>query len=93
MSPFTEKPEGMSLAVLELLDQSFSATWQELRARNSAAVSKSNEQATRAAIAKSISDLAATGVRDQNRLKRHGLYAAEQAKPPKRARATIHLPD
>jgi hypothetical protein len=83
----------MSLATLELLDQSFSATWQELRARNSPAISKSNEQATRAAIAKSISDLAATGVRDQNRLKRHALYAAGQARPPKRARTIVHLPD
>jgi hypothetical protein len=83
----------MSPAVLELLDEAFSATWQELLARNSAAVSKSNEQVTRTAIAKSISDLAATGVRDQDRLKRHGLHAAEQPKPAKRIRATIHLPD
>lgn len=93
MSPFSGAPDGMSPAVLELLDQAFSATWQELRARNSAAISKSNEQATRTAIAKSISDLAATGVRDQDRLKRHGLHAAEPTKRPKRARAIIHLPD
>ena len=93
MSPFSETPAGMSPAVLELLDQAFSATWQELCARNSEAISKSNEQATRTAIAKSISDLAATGVRDQDRLKRHGLHAAEPAKRPKRSRAIIHLPD
>jgi len=93
MSPFSETPDGMSPAVLELLDEAFSATWQELRARNSGAISKSNEQATRTAIAKSISDLAATGVRDHDRLKRHGLHAAGQPKLPKRTRAIIHLPD
>ena len=93
MAPFTETPDGMSPAVLELLDQAFSATWRELQARNSSAISKSNEQTTRTAIAKSIGDLAATGVRDQDRLKRHGLHAAEQTKPPRRARAIVHLPD
>lgn len=91
MCPFTETPQGMSPAVLELLDQAFSATWRELQARGGSTIS--NEQTTRKAIAKSIIDLAATGVRDQDRLKRHGLHAAGQAKPPKQARAIIHLPD
>ncbi len=93
MAPFTETPDGISPAVLELLDQAFNATWRELQARNSSAISKSNEQTIRTAIAKSISDLAATGVRDQDRLKRHGLHAAEQAKPPRRARTIVHLPE
>jgi hypothetical protein len=92
MAPFTNTPEGMSPAVLELLDQAFSATWCELQARKSSAISKSNEQTIRAAIAKSISDLAATGVRDKDRLKRHGLRAAELAKPPRRVQATVYLP-
>lgn len=91
MAPFTETPDGMSPAVLELLDQAFSATWLELQARNSSATSKSNEQTTRTAIAKSISDLAATGVRDQERLKRHGLHAAELAKS--RTRAIVRSPE
>ena len=93
MSPFTETPDGLSPALLELLDQAFSATWHELQARNSAAISKLHEDATRTAIAKSISDLAATGVRDQDRLKRHGLHAAELTEPRKRPRAIVHLPD
>jgi len=93
MAPFTETPDGMSPAVLELLDQAFSAAWRELQARNSSALLKSNEQTTRTGIAKSISDLAATGVRDQDRLKRHGLHAAELAKPPRRTRAIVHLPE
>jgi hypothetical protein len=75
------------------LDQAFSATWHELQARNSAAISKLHEDATRTAIAKSISDLAATGVRDQDRLKRHGLHAAELTEPRKRPGAIVHLPD
>jgi len=67
----------MSPAVLALLDQAFTATWHELQARTSSAVSEPNEEATRAAVAQSILDIAATGVRDQGRLKRHGLHAAK----------------
>ncbi len=93
MSPLTKTPDGMSRAILELLDQAFSATWRELQARNSSAISRSNEQTTRTAIAKSISDLAATGVRDQDRLKRHGLHAAERASLARRTRIIIHLPE
>jgi hypothetical protein len=91
MAPFTETPDGMSPAILELLDKAFSATWLELQARSSSTTSESNEQAIRTAIDKSIRDLAATGVRDQDRLKRHGLHAAELAKP--RTRAIVHLPE
>lgn len=91
MAPFKEPPEGMSPAVLEMLDQAFTATWRELQARNCSTLSESNEESTRAAITKSIMDIAATGVRDQGRLKRHGLHAAALAKP--RARAIVHLPE
>ena len=31
MAPFTEIPEGMSPATLEMLDRAFSATWHELQ--------------------------------------------------------------
>lgn len=79
MAPFTEIPEGMSPATLEMLDQAFSATWQELQSRDGAAASSESEGTTRSAIAKSILEIGATGVRDQRRLKRHGLHAAEQA--------------
>ena len=91
MAPFKENPEGISPATLEMLDQAFTATWCELQARRSSAAAGDNEEATRAAIAKSILDLAATGVRDHGRLKRHGLPAAEQARP--RTRTIVHLPE
>ena len=77
MAPFTESPDGMSPAVLELLDQAFTATWRELQRRKSLALSEANEEGTRAAVAQSIMDIAATGVRDRGRLKRHGLHAAK----------------
>jgi len=81
MAPFNNIPEGMSPATLELLDRAFSATWLEVQSRAGAAASSDSEKISRAAIAKSILDLAATGVRDQSRLERHGLHAADQAQP------------
>jgi hypothetical protein len=77
--------------MLELLDRAFSAAWQELQQTQAPTVSGEDEQATRAAIAKSILDLAATGVREPARLTRHGLHAAEQARPP--TRTIVHLPE
>jgi len=56
-----------------------SATWHELQLRDGAAAASEAGRSTRAAIAKSILELGATGVRDQRRLKRHGLHAADQA--------------
>jgi hypothetical protein len=91
MSPFPHAPEGFSAETLELLDQVFSATWRDFQRTMSPAVSPGNEQATLTAIAKSIVDLAETGVREPERLKRHALHAAEQAKP--RRRTIVHLPD
>ncbi len=91
MAPFTRTPDGMSPAVLELLDQAFSATWRELQARNSSVTSESNEPTTRAAVATAIRDLAATGVRDGDRLKRHGLHAAGHGRA--RTRTIVHLPE
>ena len=79
MAPFKEIPEGMSPATLEMLDRAFSATWHELQLRDGAAAPSEADRSTRAAIAKSILELGATGVRDQRRLKRHGLHAADQA--------------
>ena len=79
MAPFKEIPEGMSPATLEMLDRAFSATWHELQLRDGATAPSEADRSARAAIAKSILDLGATGVRDQRRLKRHGLHAADQA--------------
>lgn len=62
-----------------MLDRAFSATWHELQLRDGAAAPSEADRSTRAAIAKSILELGATGVRDQRRLKRHGLHAADQA--------------
>ena len=91
MSPFPYAPEGFSPETLELLDRAFSATWRELQLSSSALASRENEQATITAIAKSIVDLAETGVREPERLKRHALHAAERTKP--RRRTIVHLPD
>jgi hypothetical protein len=90
MSPFPHAPEGFSPETLELLDRVFSATWRDFQ-RNMSPPAPEVEQATLAAIAKSIVDLAETGVREQERLKRHALHAAEQATPQRRT--VSHLPD
>jgi hypothetical protein len=91
MCPFLEAPEGLSPETLEMLDRTFTAAWSELQARKSACTLPENEQAARVAIAKSAMELAATGVREPERLKRHALHAAEQARP--RTRTIVHLPD
>jgi hypothetical protein len=67
-----------------------SATWRDFQ-RKRPSVSSETEQATLTAIAKSIVDLAETGVREPERLKRHALRAAEEATP--RKRSIVHLPD
>ncbi len=79
MCPFLETPEGLTPEMLELLDRTFAAAWQELQLKRSSLALQEDEQAARAAIAKSIADLAATGVREPERLKRHALHAAERA--------------
>ena len=91
MCPFLEKPEGLTPEMAELLDRTFAAAWQELQLKRSASELLEDEQAARAAIAKSIAELAATGVREPERLKRHALHAAERAAPG--ARPIVHLPD
>jgi len=91
MSPFAQAPDGFTPETVELLDRAFAATWCELQRRKSSATSKANEQATRTAIVRSIIDLAATGVREPERLKRYALHGAEQARP--RRRTIVHLPD
>jgi hypothetical protein len=91
MCPFPEAPEGFSPEMLEMLDRAFMATWSELQARKSPCTLPDSEQATRLAIAKATMELAATGVREPERLKRHALHAAEKARP--RTRPTVHLPE
>jgi len=91
MSPFSQAPEGFTPETLELLDRAFTAAWCELQWRKSSATSKENEQATRSAIINSTIDMAATGIREPGRLKRHALHAVEQSRP--RTRRIAHLPD
>jgi hypothetical protein len=80
MCPFFEAPEGMSPATLDMLDRAFTAAWSELQASKSPCTLPQNEQAVRDAMVKSAADLAATGVREPERLKRHALHAAQKAK-------------
>lgn len=89
MCPFHEVPDGFSPEMLELLDRTFSATWRELLVDAGPSASEKDKEGARAAIAKSMIDLAATGVREPKRLKRHGLHAAKQAGLRKRAAADI----
>jgi hypothetical protein len=91
MCPFFEAPQGMSRETLEMLDRAFTAAWSELQASKSACMLPQNQQATRDAMAKSTMELAATGIREPERLKRHALHAAEQSRP--RTRTIVHLPD
>jgi hypothetical protein len=91
MCPFLEVPEGFTPEMLELLDRAFSDTWRELHLSGSPATCGENEQATRSVIAKSILDLAATGVREPGRLKRHALHAAKKAAP--RTGTIAQVPD
>lgn len=91
MCPFLEAPEGLSPATLEMLDRAFTAAWSELQARKSSCTLPQNEQAVREAMVKSAVELAATGVREPERLKRHAMHAAERAKSP--TRPVVHLPD
>jgi hypothetical protein len=90
MCPFLEAPEGLSPETLEMLDRAFTSAWSELQARQSPCTLPQNEEAARVAIAKSTRELAATGVREPERLKRHALHAAEQARP--RTPTTVLLP-
>ena len=90
MSPFLQTPVGFTAETLEMLDRAFSDTWCELQARKSLPTSGEIEQTTRREIGKSIIELATAGVRDPERLKKHALETAKQAKP--RARAIVHLP-
>jgi len=91
MCPFLEAPEGMSAETIELLDRTFSATWREVWVNGCNSASQEDQKATRVAIAKAMIDLAATGVRETDRLKRHALHAADQASP--RVRLAGHRPD
>jgi hypothetical protein len=88
MCPFLAAPEGFSAELLETLDQAFSAAWHDLQARGSPYLSAGQEQLTRDAIVKAVAELAATGVREPGRLKRHALHAAGGATPRGRLRSS-----
>jgi hypothetical protein len=81
MCPFLEAPEGLSAEAMELLDRTFAATWRDVQSRRASSAPAASQEVTKAAIAKAIMDLAATGVREPERLLRHGLRAAEKAWP------------
>lgn len=89
MCPFHEVPDGFTPEMLELLDRTFSATWREILVEVSPSASQEDKEGARAAIAKSMIDLAATGVREPERLKRHGLHAAKQSVLRKRTAADL----
>ncbi len=91
MCPFFEAPEGLSPETLQMLDRAFSAAWRDLQARKSLCTLPQNAKVTRAVMKSSAMKLAATGVREPERLKRHALHAAEGASP--RSRGTLHLPE
>lgn len=91
MCPFLEAPDGLSPETLNLLDRAFSAAWDDLQMRKSSSTALANQPATQTAIAKALVDLAATGVREPERLKRHALHAAEQTRLS--MRTTTRLPD
>jgi hypothetical protein len=91
MCPFFEAPHGLSPETLQLLDRAFSAAWSDLQAKKSPCTLPQNEKATRAAMESSARALAATGVHEAERLKRHALHAAERTGP--RQRTVLHLPE
>jgi hypothetical protein len=91
MCPFFEAPDGLSPEALQMLDRAFSAAWSDLQARGSPCTLPRNEGATRAAMQSSALELATTGVREPERLKRHALKAAERTRPL--GRAILHLPE
>jgi hypothetical protein len=91
MCPFFEAPEGLSPETLQMLDRAFSAAWSDLQARKSPCTLPQNEKAARTAMERSAMALAATGVREPERLKRHALHAAERSSP--RAGGILHLPE
>jgi hypothetical protein len=90
MCPFLEAPEGLSPEILEMLDKAFTSAWNELQATKNPCTLPHNEEAARVAIAQSTRELAATGVREPECLKRHALHAAERASP--QTRTIVHLP-
>lgn len=90
MCPFVEAPEGFSPEVLEMLDRAFAAAWHDLQMSHGPSSLSANDDTTRSAIERAVIDLAATGVREPERLKRHALHAARKSSP--RKRPTIHLP-
>jgi hypothetical protein len=80
----------MSPATMEMLDRAFTAAWSELQASKNPCTLPQNERAAREAMLKSAANLAATGVREPERLKRHALHAAEKTKT---TRPIVRLPD
>jgi hypothetical protein len=74
----------------KFLEKVTDVVWHELLLKK--VVLPSEEAATRAKIAKSVLQLAGTGVTDPGRLKLYALRLVEGEKRP-RARAKLHLPD
>lgn len=91
MCPFLGTPEGFTPETLELLDRTFAAAWHDLQMRKSSSGSPADQKTAQTAITEAIKELAATGVREPARLKRHALHAAAQASP--RKPKTVQLTD
>jgi hypothetical protein len=82
MAPFHGNPDNLDRATLDLLDRTFTDVWAHFPSKQS-----SGEQAI---MRERIRELAATGVRDLERLKRHALFHLEAGEI--RERKVLHLP-
>ena len=90
MAPFNGNPGHLSTHTLELLDRAFTDTWWHLQSKESSFACLTREIAAQDIMRGTIDELAAAGVRDLERLKRHTLRGAERATPG--ARKVLHLP-
>ena len=87
MAPFHGNPDNLDRATLDLLDRAFTDVWSHFRSKQSSNISMASEQAT---MRERVRELAATGVRDLERLKRHALFQLEAGEI--RKRKLLHLP-
>jgi hypothetical protein len=87
VAPFRGNPDNLDRATLDLLDQVFTDAWSHFRSKQSSNISVAGEQAI---MRERVHELAATGVRDLERLKRHALFHLEAGETKKRK--VLHLP-
>ena len=87
MALFHGNPDNLDRATLDLLDRTFSDVWSHFRSKQSSNISMAGEQAIMRA---RVRELAASGVSDLERLKRHALFHLEAGGV--RKRKLLHLP-